>query len=417
MHTLTRTERLTFKNRLGQTLSARLDVPEVPPRFYALYVHCFTCSKDLLPASRICRFLASRGIGVLRFDMTGLGSSEGDFSETNFQTNINDIISAAEAMSLASKAPALIIGHSLGGTAAIVASQLISSLKAVVSINAPSHPRHVKKRFKDQEEEILSEGSAEVLVEGRPFTIKKHFLSALEDFDMNEILQNLSLPLLVMQAPDDLIVNQKNGFELFESAKGSKSFCSLPGTDHLLTDVESSEYVADVISSWSFPYQDKVRDDIVLKDVEGAIVTENGRGRYTQDVILGRHTFRADEPTDIPGGLGTGPAPYDFLMAGLGVCTSMTLRMYAEFKKLPLDRISVHVKHQKKDRPQNETDEPTLLNKKPDQIDVFSRIISIEGDITAEQKASLIAIAEKCPVHKTLSRHSEILTKLSDTEN
>ncbi|MGN6671233.1 MAG: bifunctional alpha/beta hydrolase/OsmC family protein [Candidatus Nucleicultricaceae bacterium] len=417
MGVLTTTERITFINSSGQTLSARLDLPEGNCRFYALYVHCFTCSKDLLPASRICRFLAAEGIGVLRFDMTGLGASEGDFSETNFETNLSDILSAVETMVRVSKAPSLLIGHSLGGTAAIVASQRIPSLKAVVSINAPSHPRHVKKRFLEQEDKIMREGSAEVLVEGRPFVIKKHFLAALEETDMQAILQSLRVPLLVMQAPDDSIVNQQNGFDLFAAAKNPKSFCALPRADHLLTEVKSSEYVASMINAWVAPYIAETHETLPLSPIEGVVVAENKKGKFTQDVTWGEHVFRADEPVEVPGGLGTGPSPYDFLMAGLGACTSMTLRMYADLKKIQVEHISVHVQHHKEDLSEEKETLTTLSPKKPDQIDVFSREISIEGPVTAEQRASLLAIAEKCPVHKTLSRHSEIMTKLTDIKN
>lgn len=417
MSVLTTTERITFTNPSGQMLSARLDLPEGGCRFYALYVHCFTCSKDLLPASRICRFLAAQGIGVLRFDMTGLGASEGDFAETNFETNIGDILSAVEAMTRASKEPSLLIGHSLGGTAAIVASGHIPSLKAVVSINAPSHPRHVKKRFLDQEDKIVKEGSAEVMVEGRPFVIKKHFLEALEETDMQTILQNLTVPLLVMQAPDDSIVHQQNGFDLFAAAKNPKSFCALPGADHLLTDLKSSEYVASMIKAWSAPYIAETHGTLSSSPIESVVVAENKKGKFTQDVTWGEHIFRADEPVEIAGGLGTGPSPYDFLTAALGACTSMTLRMYADLKKIPVEHISVRVQHHKEDRPEEKEILTTLPLKKPDQMDVFSREISIEGPVTAEQKASLLTIAEKCPVHKTLSRRSEIVTKLTDIKN
>ena len=409
---LTKTERFSFKNKKGRVLSARIDVPRTKPKFYGLYVHCFTCSKDLLPASRIGRFLAEQGIAVMRFDMTGLGESEGDFSETNFLTNLEDIECALEAMRLSGKTPQFIIGHSLGGTAALVAAERAADLKAVISINAPAHPRHVKKRFHNHESEIQSEGMAEVMIEGRPFVIKSHFIEALEAFDMHSVLKSLKAAVLVLHAPEDHVVHIENGFEIFSMAQNAKSFCLLPNADHLLTDTESCRYAAMMMGAWLKGYVTQTGESEALANVNADVyVSENGLGKFTQDVFMAGHAFRADEPEHMAGGLGSGPAPYDFLMAGLGACTSMTLRLYADHKKIPLSSIDVELRHHKVSSDTHESSDGSH-SQKIDKIDVFERIIHIEGDLTEDQKSSILAIADKCPVHKTLTRPSLIKTTL-----
>lgn len=410
----TTTERFSFKNKSGEILSARVDLPLGSVRYFGLYVHCFTCSKDVLPASRICRFLAQKGIAMMRFDLTGLGASEGDFVDTNFTTQVDDVLSAIEAMGSSFKAPDLLIGHSLGGTVALAAASRAASIKAVVSINAPAHPVHTTKRFTKWADEIRANGKADVLIEDRPFVIKKQFIDNLEAVDMERVFETLKTPVLLMHAPDDTVVLERNGLDLFNAIKGIKSFCALPKADHLLSDPSSSAYVASMIEAWASAYlQDHavITQNTPLRD--GVMVKESGDGIYTQDVFVGPHHLKADEPLDIPGGLDFGPAPFDYLMSALGACTSITLRMYANRKNMALASIEVHVRHSKEDVPV--TADAVLEGadeNKTVSTDVFTRSIKLTGSLSEEERASLFKIAEKCPVHKTLSNRSLIRSVL-----
>jgi uncharacterized OsmC-like protein/pimeloyl-ACP methyl ester carboxylesterase len=410
----TTTERFSFKNTSGQTLSARIDLPLGPIRYFGLYVHCFTCSKDVLPASRICRFLAEKGIAMMRFDLTGLGASEGDFVDTNFTTQVDDVLGAIDAMQAAFKTPALLIGHSLGGTVALAAASRAPSIKAAVSINAPSHPVHTKKRFTKWADEIRANGKADVLIEDRPFVIKKQFIDNLESIDMESVFEALKAPVLLMHAPDDTVVLQQNGFDLFGAIKGVKSFFALPNADHLLSNPSSSAYAASIIDAWAAAYiqdHDVERKDAPLRDF--VIVKESGDGPYTQDVFIGPHRLKADEPLDIPGGLDFGPAPYDYLMSALGACTSITLRMYANRKNMALASIEVHVRHGKEQVPVGADGALQVAEELKGAVtDVFTRSIKLTGSLNEEERASLFKIAEKCPVHKTLSNRSIIRSVL-----
>ena len=397
------TERFQFAGTGGHQLAAALDLPDGAVSAYALFAHCFTCSKDVLAAKRIAAALAARGIAVLRVDFTGLGSSEGDFANSTFSSNVADLVLAADHLRQTRKAPAILIGHSLGGAAILAAAGRIPEAKAVVTIAAPSDPAHVAGLFTDRLEDIRKHGEVEVSLAGRPFRITREFLDDVAEQGLTAQIAKLHKALLVMHSPTDDTVGIDNATHIFVAAKHPKSFVSLAGADHLLSQRRDSVYVADVISAWAARYVEPAPAQPAVDAGETAgqvIVQETRLGKFQQSVTVGPHRMLADEPVSVGGG-NTGPGPYDFLLAGLGACTSMTMRMYADRKSLPLDRVTVTLKHGKihaKDCEECETREGML-----DQIE---REISIEGTLDAEQRKRLMEIADKCPVHRTL--HSEI---------
>lgn len=404
-------EKVEFKNRVGLTLSGSLHRPVGGVHAYAIYAPCFTCTKNVHAACRICQGLAERGIAALRFDFSGIGESEGEFSNTNFTTNINDLLAAAKFLEQHDKAPELMIGHSLGGTAAVVASSKLSSIKAVATINSPCHPRHVAHHFTGMEEKILWAGEADVDIGGRQYKIQKHFLDDLQSYEMEEVFKNLQAAILIFHAPHDDIVNIKNANYLFNLARHPKSFISLDSADHLIRDPHDADYIAASIAAWSSRY---IRFDAPEKSLgeEGkVVVAETDEGKFTNRIYIGDHILRADEPLGVEGGLGTGPSPYDFLLAGLGACTSMTLRLYAEHKGYPLERSTVYLSHEK-----IHAEDCANCETKEGKIDSINREIHLEGDLSAEAKAGLVAIAEKCPVHRTLTSEVVIKTSLKEAE-
>jgi len=403
-------EHFQFPGADGQLLSAALERPEEPPRAFALFAHCFTCSKDNLAASRIADGLVRRGFAVLRFDFTGLGNSEGEFANTNFSSNIADLVRAADHLRTTHQAPALLIGHSLGGAAVLAAAEQIPEAKAVATIAAPADPNHVTGLFRDQVETIRSAGEAEVALAGRPFRIKRAFLDDVAAYRLAGHIANLRRALLIFHAPTDDTVGIDNATQIFVAAKHPKSFISLAGADHLLTRREDALYVADMIAVWAARYLDAAAAPPAEADAEtdGVTVQETGAGRYQQRVTTGRHMLIADEPVAV-GGLDSGPGPYDLLLAGLGACTSMTMRMYAERKALPLDRVSVQLKHTRvhaKDCAECET--------RDGMISRIERVITIEGALNDEQRGKLMEIADKCPVHRTLTSEIDIVTRAAD---
>jgi putative redox protein len=397
------TERFQFTGTGGHRLAAALDLPDGTVSAYALFAHCFTCSKDVLAAKRIAAALAARGIAVLRFDFTGLGSSEGDFANSTFSSNVADLVLAADHLRQTRKAPAILIGHSLGGAAILAAAGRIPEAKAVVTIAAPSDPAHVAGLFTDRLEDIRKHGDVEVSLAGRPFRITREFLDDVAEQGLTAEIAKLHKALLVMHSPTDDTVGIDNATHIFVAAKHPKSFVSLADADHLLSQRRDSVYVADVIAAWAERYVEPAPVQPALDAGETAgrvIVQETRLGKFQQSVTIGPHRMLADEPVSV-GGQNTGPGPYDFVLAGLGACTSMTMRMYADRKSLPLDRVTVTLKHGKihaRDCEECETREGML-----DQIE---REISIEGTLDAEQRKRLMEIADKCPVHRTL--HSEI---------
>ena len=398
-----RTERLEFANEKGEKLAALVDLPLGKPVAFALFAHCFTCGKDNLAAKRISERLAMCGIGVLRFDFTGLGMSEGEFADTHFSSNVDDLVAAGDHLRKTYGAPAILIGHSLGGAAALAAAHRIPDARAVVTIAAPSDPAHVVGLFKDHVDKIREQGQVEVQLAGRPFRIKREFLDDVAEQRIEDCLANLRKALLVFHSPTDDIVGIENASRIFTTAKHPKSFVSLAGADHLLSKKDDAVYVANVIAAWAERYleQPAERSD---EQVGIVLVRETGGGKFQQEIMSGPHRFLADEPVKA-GGLDSGPGPYDLLLASLGACTSMTLRLYAENKKLPLQRVSVRLTH-------NKIHAEDCLNceTKEGMIDRIDRNITLEGALSADERKRLLEIADKCPVHRTLESEIEIRT-------
>jgi len=398
----------TFAGSSGQELAARLDLPAGPVRAFALFAHCFTCSKDALAARRIAGGLAAAGIGVLRFDFTGLGSSEGDFANTDFSSNVEDLVRAADYLRATFEAPAILIGHSLGGAAVLAAADRVPEAKAVVTIGAPADVAHVLRQFGGSLEAIRASGEAEVQLAGRPFRIRRSFVEDAEAHRLEEKIRHLGKALLVMHAPRDEYVGIENATRIFTAARHPKSFISLDDADHLVSRPEDANYVADMIAAWVARY---LPDPAETADVgEGVIVRETGLGRLQNFVVSGRHRLIADEPISA-GGLDSGPDPYAYLAIALGACTSMTLRIYAEYKKLPLGRISVEVGHGKVTA-EHCADCGAVAEGRTGKIDRFERLISIEGDIDDAAAAKVVEIAGKCPVHRTIEGGAAVVTRV-----
>jgi putative redox protein len=392
-------------------LAAALDMPERETRAYALFAHCFTCGKDVLAARRIAVALAAKGIAVLRFDFTGLGSSGGDFANSTFSSNVADLVRAADHLRETRQAPAVLIGHSLGGAAILAAAAQIPEAKAVVTIAAPSDPAHVTGLFADRIEDIQRRGKAEVSLAGRPFTITRQFLDDIAEHGLMAHVAKLHKALLVMHAPTDDTVGIDNATRIFVAARHPKSFVSLAGADHLLSDRRDSAYAADVIGAWASRYLDPAVSEAAAdlgETPRNVVVQETGSGKFQQTVSIGPHQLLADEPV-AAGGEDSGSGPYDLVLAGLGACTSMTMRLYADRKSLPLERVTVTLRHSKihaQDCAECETKEGML-----DQID---RVIAMEGALDTEQRKKLMEIADKCPVHRTLTSEIHIVTRAAD---
>jgi len=405
-----RSEKFSFKGAQGDELAGRLDRPAGRPRAYALFAHCFTCSKDIFAATRIAEALAERGIAVLRFDFTGLGHSDGEFANTNFSSNVEDLIAAAEALEKSHAAPKLLIGHSLGGAAVLAAAGKLDSVQAVATIGAPADPGHVAHVFQDKREEIEEKGEAEVKIVGRSFRIRKQFLDDIEGHRLAEAIGALKRPLLIFHAPLDNIVGIDNASEIFKAAKHPKSFVSLDDADHILSERADAVYVGEVLSAWATRYLGDLAETTGRPKAEEGkvIVMETREGRFTQAISAGGHALSADEPESF-GGLGSAPGPYDFLLAGLGACTSMTLRLYAERKEWPLERATVELEHDRmhaKDCKECET--------KDGKVDRIRRKIVLEGDLDDDQRRRMLEIADKCPVHRTLTSEIRIESELQE---
>ena len=409
-----RIERVTFPGSHGHRLSARLDLPAGPPRAFALFTHCFTCGKDLRSAGRRASALTDSGFGVMRFDFTGLGSSEGEFANTNFSSNTADLVAAIDWLRAEHAAPQLLVGHSLGGAAVLAVAGDVPEVRAVVTIGAPADTEHLAGLFEDATDEIIASGAACVRLDGRPFTITQQLLDDLAEHRVVERVASMKKPLLVMHSPIDNTVGVDNAARIFEAARHPKSFMSLDGADHLLSDLADAEFAAGAIAAFATRYID---DESGALDAPAAgdavVVAETTQGPFLNHVVVGRHRFLADEPESI-GGFDAGPAPYDLLGAALGACTSMTLRMYADRKQLPVDRITVAVSHGKVHADDCvECADNEQLHGRAGMIDRFERVITVEGDdLTDDDRDRLLAIANKCPVHRTLEASSAIATRL-----
>ena len=404
-------QRFQFTGSEGQQLAAALDLPEREPLAYALFAHCFTCGKDVLAAKRIAEALAAKGIAVLRFDFTGLGSSEGDFANSTFSSNVADLVRAADHLRETRKSPAILIGHSLGGAAILAAAALIPDAKAVVTIAAPSDPAHVTGLFADRIQDIRKHGEVEVSLAGRPFQIRREFLDDIAEQHLLADVAKLHKALLVMHAPTDDTVGIDNATRIFVAAKHPKSFVSLAGADHLLTNRHDSAYVADIIAAWATRYLDPVAPEQTADPgnaPRSVVVRETRNSKFQQTISTGPHHLLADEPA-AAGGEDTGPGPYDFVLAGLGACTSMTMRIYADRKSLPLERVTVTLRHSK-----IHAEDCAECETKAGMLDQIDRVITTEGALDAEQRGKLMEIADKCPVHRTLTSEIRIVTRAAD---
>lgn len=402
-------EKIEFPGAGGALLAARLDRPEGPVRAAAILAHCFTCSKDIAAARRIAGRLAALGIAVLRFDFTGLGHSGGEFANTNFSSNVADLLAAAQWMAGRGMPAQLLIGHSLGGAAALKAAPQIASLRAVVTIGAPFDPAHVAHNFGGKLQEIRDKGHALVTLAGRDIEIRQQFLDDISQASLADALPRLGAALLVLHAPRDAVVGIDNASAIFTAAKHPKSFVSLDGADHLLSREADAEYVADLISSWSSRYLDMAAEPARPDVPEGVVrVAEAEASGFRQDITIGGvHQLVADEPAAM-GGTDLGPSPYQLLAAALGACTTMTIRMYARRKGIPLAHVACDVTHNK-----SHTADCNACDKTLPKIDIFRRNIRLEGDLTDDHRAALLAIADKCPVHRTLRAQAVIETELT----
>ena len=405
-------ERVEFPGSQGEPLAGRLELPDGDPLAYALFAHCFTCGKDAVAATRISRALTSAGIAVLRFDFTGLGQSGGDFANSNFTSNVEDLVRAASFLGATRQAPSILIGHSLGGAAVLAAAAGIPEVRAVVTIGAPADPRHILALIGDQLAGLNNSESVEISLGGRPFKVGRQFLDDLDSHSQRERIAHLSAALLVLHSPTDQIVSIDNAREIFDAAHHPKSFVALDGADHLLTNAVDAKFAADIISAWVTRYVPTLRTGIATETGSPVLepgtvrVTENGTGPYGQTITTGEHTILADEPQPI--GAGTGMSPYDLLLAGLGACTSMTLRMYAQRKKWPLDKVEVTLKHSRV-----HADDCATCDTVPAVMEQIDRTIVVFGELSDEQRESLLAIADKCPVHRTLHANVSVLTRIS----
>lgn len=394
-------QNVTFKNADGIKLTGILDRPQGARRATALFAHCFTCSKDLKAAARIARSLTDAGVAVLRFDFTGLGQSSGEFADSNFSTNISDLLDAAGWLQSELGGPDLLVGHSLGGTAVLAAARKIAEAKVVATIAAPAEPAHLKHMLSGSEDTIRTEGQARVNLGGRPFTIRRQFIDDLERHDMPAEIAGLRKPLIVFHAPLDDIVEIDNASEIFVAAKHPKSFVSLDDADHLLTRETDAAYVGRVLAAWAGRYLPDSRE--ALSSVEpddDATVATTRSGGYRTDITAAGHALVADEPASV-GGANLGPTPYDLLSAALASCTTMTLQMYAKRKKIDLSEATVSIRHNKIHAKDCEDCESA-----DGKIDEFRREVTLEGDMTDEQRERLLEIADRCPVHRTL--HGEV---------
>jgi putative redox protein len=406
--------RATFPGSTGGELSARLELPSGPVRAFALFAHCFTCTKDVLAARRIAGGLAAAGVAVLRFDFTGLGSSEGDFANTNFSSNVDDLVCAADYLRSHYEAPAILIGHSLGGAAVLAAAGRIPEAKAVATIGAPADAAHVLKQLGGSLDQIMSEGEAEVKLAGRPFRIRRSFVEDAEAQRLEETIRTLGRALLVMHAPRDETVGIDNASRIFAAARHPKSFVSLDDADHLLSRPQDASYAASVIAAWAARYIPAAPAESADAETAASrriVVHETGEGKFQNLVVAGRHRLFADEPV-AAGGRDTGPNPYDYLSIALGACTAITLRILAEPKKLPLGSLSVEVNHGKV-AADHCVDCGEAAEGRDGKIDRFERTIRVRGEIDAAVEAKIAEIAAKCPVSRTLESSSAIVTRVA----
>ena len=404
-------QKLYFKNQDGKRLAARLDLPlDEKPTAFAVFAHCFTCTKNFNAVVNINRALALHGIAVLRFDFTGLGESEGDFSETSFSTNVADLISAADFLRDAYEAPRLLIGHSLGGAAVIQAAQRIPSAEAVSTIAAPAELKGLF-RFMDGPplEELEKDGETTINISGRDFKIKKQFLSDLQQSNMEEAIRALRRPLLIFHSPVDQIVSIDQAAKIFTAARHPKSFISLDKAEHLLANREDSLFVGSMLAAWALKYLKISERKYIQPELsDNRIIARTGKTGFRTEIIANGHSLVADEPIPV-GGANSGATPYDLLVSALGACTGMTIRMYADRKKLPLDSIIVRLRHEK-----IHAEDCLDCEDQGSKIDSIEREIELQGDLDQPMRHKILEIANRCPVHRTLESRSRIVSKLKE---
>jgi putative redox protein len=400
--------KLEFENSDGETLAGLLELPERAGEItsFALFAHCFTCGKDIAAASRISRALAARGIAVLRFDFTGLGNSDGDFANTNFSSNIDDLVRAAQALEAQYRAPQILVGHSLGGAAVLTAAARLDSVKAVVTIGAPATAQHVMHLFEEQSEQIRQQGEALVTLGARQFSIKKQFIDDIDSYASTGKIRDLDAALLVFHSPLDAIVSIDQAALIYQAARHPKSFISLDRADHLLSKAADAEYVATTIASWASRYIEQDAEGAPGEDLDladGEVLINELNHKFLRGMYSNQHFLRADEPLKY-GGSDLGPTPYDLLLMSLGACTSMTLRMYANRKKLPLEDVIVRLQHERV-----HAEDCVDCNQT---IERVTRSITLVGDLDEAQRQRLLEIADKCPVHRTMESEPQIVTEL-----
>lgn len=391
--------KLKIQNRKGLMLNAQLELPaNQKPNYYAIFAHCFTCSSSLSAVRHISRALTQDGFAVVRFDFTGLGRSEGDFADSHFSANVEDLIDVNEYITDNYEAPSLLVGHSLGGAAVLVAASKLAMIKAVATVGAPSTVGHVKHLFSHAIEGVKQKGRVKVNIGGRPFEIDENFVSEFDKTDLPTLVKKLRKPLLIMHSPFDKIVGIENAQDLYLNAHHPKSFVTLDDADHLLTQEKDSQYVGDVIGTWAKRYFPKTENNMLSTEGEQLVAHLNiVEDNFTTSIQTKNHTFTADEPLEI-GGNDFGPSPYEYLNAALAACTVMTLKLYAERKQWNLNEVFIYISHSRK-----HSDDIKVEVDKPKYLDHISKKLKFVGNLDVSQKERLKEIASRCPVHKTIA--------------
>ena len=400
--------KLKIKNRKGIILNAHLELPaNQKPNYYAIFAHCFTCSSSLSAVRNISRALTQDGFAVVRFDFTGLGRSEGEFADSHFSANVEDLLDVHAYMTAEYQAPSLLVGHSLGGAAVLVAASEIEAVKAVATVGAPASVSHVKHLFSHQVEAIEAKGNIEVNIGGRPFVINEDFVKEFDKIDLPLVVKDLRKPLLILHSPFDKIVGIENAEQLYKNAHHPKSFVTLDNADHLLSKENDSQYVGEVIGTWAKRYFPKVENEMFSTEGEQLVGHLNiVEDNFTTSIQTKNHTLIADEPASA-GGSDFGPSPYEYLNAALAACTVMTLKMYAERKQWDLQEVFVYISHSRQ-----HSDDLNIQVDKPKYLDHISKKLKFIGNINEEQSQRLKEIASRCPVHKTIASEVIFETKV-----